>query len=123
MRSKYIIGGIVIVVFTIWAGISFQDSLTPYVSIAQAKKMNKTVQLKGERVDNGYFDVEKNKFRFKLKDENGEVLQVIFDGAKPGNFDQATHVVCIGKYENGIFHAKDILVKCPSKYQEEGIET
>ena len=123
MRSKYIIGGIVIVVFTIWAGISFQDSLTPHVSIAQAKKMNKTVQLKGERVDNGYFDVEKNKFRFKLKDENGEVLQVIFDGAKPGNFDQATHVVCIGKYENGIFHAKDILVKCPSKYQEEGIET
>ena len=123
MRSKYIIGGIIIVVFTIWAGISFQDSLTPYVSIKEAKKTDKTVQLKGERLDNGYFDMENNLFRFKLKDENGETLQVVFDGAKPGNFDQATHVVCVGRYQNGVFHAKDILVKCPSKYQEEGIDT
>ncbi len=123
MRSKYIIGGIIIVVFTIWAGISFQDSLTPYVSIKEAKKTDKTVQLKGERIDNGYFDVKNNLFRFKLKDENGEILQVVYDGAKPGNFDQATHVVCVGRYQNGIFHAKDILVKCPSKYQEEGIDT
>ncbi|HID37939.1 MAG TPA: cytochrome c maturation protein CcmE [Calditrichaeota bacterium] len=123
MRSKYIIGGIIIVVFTIWAGISFQDSLTPYVSIKEAKKTDKTVQLKGERLDNGYFDMENNLFRFKLKDENGEILQVVFDGAKPGNFDQATHVVCVGRYQNGVFHAKDILVKCPSKYQEEGIDT
>jgi len=123
MRSKYIIGGIIIVVFTIWAGISFQDSLTPYVSIQEAKKTDKTVQLKGERIDNGYFDVKNNLFRFKLRDENGEILQVVYDGAKPGNFDQATHVVCVGRYQNGVFHAKDILVKCPSKYQEEGTNT
>ena len=123
MRSKYIIGGIIIIAFTIWAGISFQDSLTPYVSIREAKKTDKTVQLKGERIDNGYFDVKKNLFRFKLKDENGEILQVVYDGAKPGNFDQATHVVCVGRYQNGVFHATDILVKCPSKYQEEGMDT
>ena len=48
-----------------------------------------------------------------------EQITVIYDGAKPGNFEQATEVVCVGKYENGSFYAKEILVKCPSKYTEE----
>jgi cytochrome c-type biogenesis protein CcmE len=120
MRSKYIIGGIIIIGFTVWAAISFNASLTPYVSIREAKQAHKTVQVKGERLDNGYFDITTKKFTFKIRGEDGEVLTVVYDGAKPGNFDQASHVVCVGKYENGIFHAKELLVKCPSKYQPEG---
>ena len=120
MRSKYIIGGIIIIVFTIWAGISFNSTLTPYVSVAEAKESASVVQVKGERLGEGQFDIQSNLFSFKIKDEQGDVVQVVFDGAKPGNFDQASHVVCVGKYENGQFHAKDLLVKCPSKYQEVG---
>ncbi|HES60279.1 MAG: cytochrome c maturation protein CcmE [Calditrichaceae bacterium] len=120
MRKKYIIGGIIIVAFTVWAGISFKSTLTPYVSIAEAKQSGKMVQVKGERLDNGYFDTAKNLFTFEIKDEQGEILKVTYDGAKPGNFDQATHVVCVGKYAGGVFVAKELLIKCPSKYQEEG---
>ena len=120
MRAKYIIGSVIIVVFTIWAAISFNTTLTPYVSIAEAKKSGSVVQVKGERLDNGQFDVQKNMFTFQIKDENGDLIKVVYDGAKPGNFDQATHVVCVGKYQDGLFHAKELLVKCPSKYQEEG---
>lgn len=120
MRSKYIIGGVIIIVFTVWAGISFNSTLTPYVSVAEAKKSASVVQVKGERLGKGNFDIQSNMFVFQIKDELGEVVEVIYDGAKPGNFDQATHVVCVGKYENGKFHAKDLLVKCPSKYQEVG---
>jgi len=120
MRSKYIIGGLVIVAFTIWAGISFNSALTPYVSLAEAKQTDSVVQVKGERLDNGNFNVENNMFTFKIRDEQGLVVEVIFDGAKPGNFDQASHIVCVGKYKAGQFHAKELLVKCPSKYQEEG---
>ena len=29
----------------------------------------------------------------------------------------------LGRKRDGKFHAKNILVKCPSKYQEEGIQT
>lgn len=123
MRTKYIIGGIIIVLFTVWTAISFNKSLTPYVSIADAKERGTTVQVKGERLDSGNFDVEENVFKFKIKDENGEAVEVIYDGPKPGNFDQATHVVCVGKYEKGSFYAKDILVKCPSKYQEVGVSS
>lgn len=122
MRSKYIIGGVVIVVFTVWAAISFNSALTPYVSIADAKDSGAVVQVKGERLDNGNFNIQTNKFMFKIRDEQGVEIEVVFDGAKPGNFDQATHVVCVGAYEGGQFHAKELLVKCPSKYQEEGVE-
>lgn len=120
MRLKYIIGGIIIIAFTVWAGISFKSTLTPYVSIEEAKESGKMVQVKGERIDDGRFDIEKNLFTFEIRDEKGEEVRVEFDGAKPGNFDQATHVVCVGQFKNGVFQAKDLLIKCPSKYQEEG---
>ncbi|MBD3226272.1 MAG: cytochrome c maturation protein CcmE [Caldithrix sp.] len=122
MRSKYIIGGAIIVIFTVWALLSFNSSLTPYVSIDEAKASDKTVQVKGERLGNGQFNLDNNRFTFQIRDENGVEIEVVYDGPKPGNFDQASHVVCIGKYKNGKFHAKDLLVKCPSKYQEEGID-
>lgn len=120
MRAKYIIGSVIIVGFTIWAAITFNTTLTPYVSIAEAKQSSMVCQVKGERLDNGRFDVQRNVFIFQIKDEQGDMINVSYDGAKPGNFDQTSHVVCVGKYENGWFHAREILVKCPSKYQEEG---
>jgi len=119
MKSKYIIGGIIIVSFIVWAGISFNKTLTPYVSISEAKASESVVQVKGKRVDNGNFDTANNVFVFTMADEAGEQIQVVYDGAKPGNFEQATEVVCIGQYANGKFHAKELLVKCPSKYMEE----
>jgi cytochrome c-type biogenesis protein CcmE len=119
MKSKYIFGIIIIVGFIIWAGVSFNKTLTPYVSIAEAKASTSVVQVKGMRADNGTFDTQNNLFKFNLTDEKGERITVVYDGAKPGNFEQATEVVCVGQYENGIFVAKEILVKCPSKYTEE----
>ena len=119
MRIKYIIGGLIIVSFTIWAAISFKTSLTPYVSIAKAKTSNGVVQVKGERIDDGNFDMARNVFTFHIKDENGDQVEVIYDGPKPGNFDQASYVVCVGRYQGGVFHAKELLVKCPSKYQQQ----
>lgn len=123
MKAKYIIGVVIIVSFIIWAGISFDKTLTPYVSIAEAKVAGNVVQVKGKRVDDGRFDLEKNVFVFTMMDEKGEEIQVVYDGAKPGNFEQATEVVCVGQYVNGQFKAKELLVKCPSKYMEESTST
>jgi len=120
MKTKYIIGGVIIISFIIWAGISFNKTLTPYVSINEAKSAGSVVQVKGQRLDTGRFDLETNEFVFTMKDEKGESIEVVYGGAKPGNFDQATEIVCIGQYKSGQFHAKELLVKCPSKYMEEG---
>jgi len=119
MKAKYIFGIVIIVAFIAWAGISFNKTLTPYVSISEAKSAATTVQVKGQRVDDGTFDTNNNLFTFRLVDEQGEQITVVYDGAKPGNFEQASEIVCVGKYENGSFKAKQILVKCPSKYMEE----
>ena len=56
---------------------------------------------------------------FKLKDSHEEVMPVIYRGVIPGNFDQATSIVAIGRYKDGHFEAEQLLVKCPSKYQAE----
>ncbi len=118
MNKKYILGSTVVVIFAIVAFYAFTPALVRYVSIEEAVKNGGTVQVKGERVGNGVFDLEKNVFTFDLKDKDGRQINVIYDGPKPGNFDQATEVVCKGEYKNGAFHAREILVKCPSKYQE-----
>ena len=39
--------------------------------------------------------------------------------SKAANFDQATHVKAIGMMAGGEFRAQDLLIKCPSKYQDE----
>jgi cytochrome c-type biogenesis protein CcmE len=118
MKIKHIIGGVIILAFGFYAISSFDSSITPYVSIAEAMESGINVQVKGQKAGEGKFDIEKNVFTFSLQDENGNIINVVYNGAKPGNFDQATEVVCQGKYENGVFHANNILVKCPSKYQE-----
>ena len=123
MKAKYIIGTVIMVSFMVWAGVSFQKTLTPYVTIEQAKEMETVVQVKGKRLDNGKFDISKNVFVFMMVDETGEKVEVIFGGTKPGNFEQATEIVCVGKYSQGKFHAKELLVKCPSKYMEESTNT
>jgi len=119
MKAKYIIGIVIIVAFAILSVNSFKGSITPYVSISEAIESGESVQVKGERVGQAQFDIDENLFKFTLKDEAGKQIDVIYDGAKPGNFDQAIEVVCQGEYKDGKFHAKNILVKCPSKYQEE----
>jgi cytochrome c-type biogenesis protein CcmE len=53
-----------------------------------------------------------------MKNEDGDVMPVTFTGSKPGNFDQAEKVVVIGRYHEGVFQASQILVKCPSKYDD-----
>lgn len=118
MKAKHIIGIVIILGFAFYAISSFESSITPYVSIAEAIESGDNVQVKGKRSGEGKFDVEKNVFTFSLEDESGLKIDVIYDGAKPGNFDQAIEVVCQGEYKDGVFHANNILVKCPSKYQE-----
>ncbi|RMH95516.1 MAG: cytochrome c maturation protein CcmE [Calditrichaeota bacterium] len=123
MQAKYIVGIVIIVGFMVFAAMKFTQSLTPYVSLEEAKAKGTTVQVKGVRVAGSEaYDAETKTFNFKLMDPNGQQIQVVYDGVKPSNFERAKEVVVIGRYRNGIFQAEDILVKCPSKYEAEGVE-
>jgi len=123
MKVKYIVGILVIVGFIAFAAINLSKSLTPYVSLDDAKKSTKVVQVKGQRVvGSEHFDVEKKVFTFSMADDKGEQFKVIYNGVKPANLEQAEEIVVIGRYIEGQFEADQLLVKCPSKYQAEGAE-
>ena len=57
--------------------------------------------------------------RFNMRDENGEVRKVHLLKSKPQGFEQSESLVLIGSAEGDLFVAKDMLMKCPSKYNEE----
>lgn len=121
MKPKYIVGILIIVIFVVFAAINLSKSLTPYVSLEDAKKSKSTVQVKGQRVPGSeHFDLEKKIFTFRMVDDSGEEFEVVYHGVKPANLEQATEVVVIGQYKQGRFEADQLLVKCPSKYQAEG---
>ena len=63
--------------------------------------------------------VDANKFTFYMTDQKGVERQVTYKGAKPQDFEKSEQVVVIGKIENDAFEASSLLLKCPSKYNEE----
>ena len=98
----------------------FADSVTPYVSVAEARTSERNVQVKGLPDDTVEPHMENNMFVFSISDEEtGETMLVRYKGVKPDNFDEAYHVVAIGKYTGDAFAADKLLIKCPSKYEAE----
>ena len=63
--------------------------------------------------------VDANKFTFFMTDQKGVERQVTYKGAKPQDFEKSEQVVVIGKIENDTFEASSLLLKCPSKYNDE----
>ncbi len=120
MRLKYILGFAIIIGFVVFAGMKLKSSITPYVTLAEAQQSHRVVQVKGERVPGSErYDFKRKEFIFKMRDKDGTEFEVRYFGVKPSNFEMATEVVAVGTYENGVFRADKLLVKCPSKYQAE----
>jgi cytochrome c-type biogenesis protein CcmE len=59
-----------------------------------------------------------NKFTFYLIDSKGLVKQVVYNNAKPQDFEKSEKVVVIGSMKGDVFQAKSLLLKCPSKYND-----
>ncbi len=62
--------------------------------------------------------VNTDEFSFYLTDNRGETRPVILHKSKPQDFDKSEQIVLIGSMEGDVFHANDILLKCPSKYND-----
>ncbi len=121
-KSKMIAGLIIVLVFVAVGFMSFMDSKIEYVNFEQAKEKTKTVEVKGQWVKNkeSKFDANQNTFSFYMVDDYNTEMKVVLAGAKPNNFEVAEAVVAKGKVKNGEFHAKELLTKCPSKYEAQG---
>lgn len=126
MKNKYIFGGVIIAVFLVLMGYLFTQSNIEYADdFALVKSSSKTVKATGSWIKEKQYQISKEDktFSFFMTDINGNEMKVIYEGTIPNNFESATSIVVTGKYQNGYFHAKDILTKCPSKYEEQNTKT
>jgi cytochrome c-type biogenesis protein CcmE len=120
MKKSYIIGGVVVILAMTMAMYSFKSTLTSYVTVSEAKASKRPVQVAGIVVaGTDRYDLQNNNLIFTLREDGGDEMKVEYDGPRPGNFDNVTKVVAIGKYEpkEEVFVARELLVKCPTKYE------
>ena len=118
MNAKVIAALVLLAIAGAFGANSFKKSMTPYVSFAEARRASGMVQVNGVLADKNYvLKKDEQYLEFKLKDSRGEIMDVQYRGVVPGNFDQATSIVAIGRYTSEKFEADQLLVKCPSKYQ------
>lgn len=120
MNKKYLLIGLILA-FVCYAGYTFSESITPYVSIQEAKSAASGVQVKGLLDKKIAPHMEGEDFVFSIQEEENpdDTLLVKYHGMKPDQFDEAYHIVAIGKFQKDedYFKADKLLIKCPSKYE------
>ncbi len=121
IKPLHLAGIAIILVAVIYGIFGFQSGFRSYTqSVDEAIAATRSVQLAGFLGSTGAYD-EAGRFTFMLQDESGKLLKVISDDPRPANFEHAISIVAVGRYDQAeqAFMADDLLVKCPSKYQEQ----
>ena len=130
MKKSHIIA-IAVIAASIAIIISTAGDASTYVTFDQAYQMasvgNKTgIHVVGELKKDSCGEIiglEKSpdnlSFSFILLDENKREQQVYYNEPMPPDFTRSEKVVVIGSYHGDLFIADKILLKCPSKYQEQ----
>ncbi|MBN1848857.1 MAG: cytochrome c maturation protein CcmE [Deltaproteobacteria bacterium] len=120
INKSHIIGIIVIIIALAMAMYSFRSSLTNYVSVYEAKAGKNTVQVAGILVrDTAHYDTRNHHLIFTLREDGGDEMVVEYGGPRPADLEGTSKIVVIGKYntEKQTFVAKELLLKCPTKYE------
>ena len=111
---------------------TFADAST-YVSFSDAKSLYSVGKKSPIHVVGRLIKNEENKvigikksddnlsFSFDMIDEEGTIENVFYGEPMPPDFILSDQVVVIGSYNDKRFIAKEILLKCPSKYTEDQV--
>jgi cytochrome c-type biogenesis protein CcmE len=122
MKKIHIIGIIIIAVCIGFIMTSLGDSTT-YATFKEAAaspgtefhvvgKLNKDKEAIYDPAANA------NLFIFYMVDRDGNERKVLLHKTKPQDFERSEQIVLIGAVQGEEFHASDILMKCPSKYND-----
>src|SRR5690606_9320570 len=118
---RLIVGVIAIVAFTSLLLYNFGNSISTYTHFEEAagrKSSNIHVVGMWDKAQPSGFSMDSRTFSFFMTDEVGNTRRVVYGNAKPSNFDQADKIVVIGEMRDDVFYAHDMLLKCPSKYND-----
>jgi len=100
---------------------NFGEQVGGYMNFAEAQEAGTRAHVVGKRAEDRptHYDRSQNVFMFYMEDQTGAVRKVRYPGPKPANFQNATQVVVEGKMGKRAFQARNILMKCPSKYKKQ----
>jgi cytochrome c-type biogenesis protein CcmE len=124
---------IIVIAAAVGILITTADDASSYVSFTEAYQLasagnKKDIHVVGELKKNSEGKVtgieegaDKVSFSFVMVDDNGKEQKVIYKEPMPADFTKSEKVVVIGSYSDDLFVASKILLKCPSKYQEEKV--
>lgn len=124
--TKFIVGGVVVaVVIALLIAASFSGSTSDYLTVAEVQALGpeqpRDSRVAGKIVsDSVEWSTRDLHLAFKIQDETG-VLPISYHGPQPDMLVDAVEAVAIGKYDPqaGVFEAEELLMKCPSKYEEQ----
>jgi len=125
--KKSSILGIIVIAIAIAVIISTYSNTSTYGSFHDAEKTSSELHIVGH-LNKGkqlYYEPTKdaNYFSFYMLDNKGEECKVVFTGTKPQDFERSEQIVLTGQMRGKEFHASKILMKCPSKYTQDKLET
>jgi Cytochrome c-type biogenesis protein CcmE len=124
MKNSHILA-IAVIAIGIGILISASKDVTTYANFAQAAQTEDKVKLVGQLVKDQPVEYnpenDPNYLSFYLRDEAGEVRKVELKAPKPQDFERSESIVLTGQMKGNIFAASDMLLKCPSKYQDQEI--
>ncbi|WKN32879.1 cytochrome c maturation protein CcmE [Porifericola rhodea] len=132
MKKTHIFG-IIIIAVCVTIIMSTAGDASTYVSFKEAKALaqdgeDKKIHVVGQLYKDHEGNIsgiqpseDKLSFSFMMVDENQEEQRVFYNEPMPADFTRSEQVVVIGSYHNDVFVADQILMKCPSKYQEKEI--
>jgi cytochrome c-type biogenesis protein CcmE len=134
--KKIHIFGLLIIAIAIGILVSTAGDASTYASFTEAEEMAKEGSAKkihvvgklkkdatGNIVGLNYNPaVDANRFEFILVDNNNREQKVILHDTKPQDFERSEQVVIIGRIEGNTFQCDKVIMKCPSKYQENQIK-
>lgn len=125
--KKSSIFGLVVIAIAIAVIISVYSSSSTYGTFNDAQKTESQLQVVGhlDKAKELQYDATKdaNYFSFYMNDNKGQNCKVVFTGAKPQDFERSEQIVLTGQMKGSEFHASKILMKCPSKYTQDKVET
>ena len=102
---------------------AFSDAVAHHTTMTQAiARPGELLQVPGAILkDTVRYDSVKGRLQFDIAEPNnpGKVMTIVYAEPKPENFDAAKSVEAVGTFKDGKFHARNLLVKCPSKYGDE----
>lgn len=123
--NKTLIAAIILIVGALSVIIFTSSDVSSYGTFAQAERSGERLKVVGQLSkdkDMIYNPVEDpNKFTFFMKDNEGREEKVILLKPKPQDFELSEQLVLTGTMKDDTFIASDMLMKCPSKYNDEEI--